>query len=122
MRAFVFGCTAALLLALIFALFLYYLQQPADIAFSRSAVRLQLPEAASAAKATDPLAVANAVAAVLMFISWLGQNIFQSEMTSKNALIQRNVQFINSERSRCRIGYSCSSRSEKRRSLIRRSS
>jgi hypothetical protein len=32
-----------------------------------------------------------------MFISWLGQNIYQSEISSQKADIEREVQFINSE-------------------------
>lgn len=43
---------------------------------------------------------ANGLAAVLMFISWLGQNIYQSEMSSRKADIQANVQFVSSEMSK----------------------
>jgi len=45
------------------------------------------------------LVYASGFAGICMFISWLGENIFESELASKAAQIQRDVQFINSEMS-----------------------
>jgi hypothetical protein len=97
MRAFVTAVLVAIALAAMFAVILNSTQQMTEMAFSTEAVRLEAGAAAAPWKQIDLLAWANGLAAIFMFISWLGQNIFQNEMTSRNAQIQGDAQFINSE-------------------------
>ena len=49
------------------------------------------------ARKNNWLAYASGFGGICMFISWLGENVLESEMSSKAAQIQREVQFINSE-------------------------
>jgi hypothetical protein len=49
------------------------------------------------------LVYANGIAAVFMFISWVGQNIYQSEMSANMSDIERNVQFVNSEMTKAQL-------------------
>jgi hypothetical protein len=49
------------------------------------------------------LVYANGIAALFMFFSWLGQNIYQSEMSSIQSDLERNVQFVNSEMTKALI-------------------
>ena len=41
--------------------------------------------------------IASGIAAVFMFLSWLGQNVYQSEMGSRKSDIERNTQFVSAE-------------------------
>jgi hypothetical protein len=44
--------------------------------------------------------LANGLAGVFMFVSWVGQNIYQSEISSKRLDVDRNAQFVTSEMSK----------------------
>lgn len=54
-------------------------------------------KAASPQGAPKAIIIANGIAALFMFLSWLGQNIYQSEVGSIKSDIERDVQFSNGE-------------------------
>ena len=49
---------------------------------------------------TKTLVYANALGAVLMFASWVSQNVYQSEMSSEMSSIDKGAQFVSSEMSK----------------------
>jgi hypothetical protein len=54
----------------------------------------------SASSGMRALIYLNGIAALCMFASWLGQNIYQTEMSSRKSEIQTNSQFVSSEMSK----------------------
>jgi hypothetical protein len=49
-----------------------------------------------AARPRKAIVIANGIATVFMFVSWLAQNVYQSELESTKSNIEKDVQFSNS--------------------------